>query len=184
LQGLIHKKKGEIILEGKGGFFVLVAIVAFLSITLALLAGYVFFAGGPSGTSEGIEHGPESKVIERPDDSELSTDLLFEKEAYCNLKSTDPNVNSVIQISAEIIYFNHIEGIEDPLSKITLYKKQMRELVGTYFQNQTIDEIKLPKAKEKAKKELTEQINDLLNQSEEKRYEFIYTIVFDKWLYQ
>jgi flagellar basal body-associated protein FliL len=71
-------------LEEKSGFFVLIIVIAFLSLTLALLAGYVFFFSG--GDSESANEVGRSTKVAIPADEELATFPLFEGAKIFNLK--------------------------------------------------------------------------------------------------
>lgn len=174
-------------MEGKSGFFVLIIVIAFLSLTLAMLAGYVFFfSGSDSEPANDTEHGTK---VEIPSDEELATFSLFEGTKIFNLKN-DPqkqeSVNSIhaIKISVEIDYFKDVEGIKSVEEKLTAYEGKIKELVGNYFLNMTLEEVAKTEAKEKAKKELTKQVNELLLASEKIKTNIVYTLVFDEWFFQ
>lgn len=178
-------------MEGKGiSFIILLVIVALLSLTLAGLAFYVFITAGSTNktTTDTASHKEAVKII--PKEDELGVLELFKEKRYFNLKQTDDKKLSVIQISgAELQYFvkgEPVKGLKtaDIKKKVEARKKEIVELMGTYFQNITIDEIKLPDAKEKAKKELINRINELLNHGEKDKKEIGYTVVFEEWFYQ
>ncbi len=174
-------------MEGKGNFFILLFVVAFLSLTLALLACYVFFFAGnsPKPPSEPVQSSEEK----RPADDELATISLFDGKKIFNLKnnSDKPEANksmAAIQVSVQIQYFKKVKGIKSVEEKIMAYDGAIKELVGNYFLNMTLEEVSQTATKEKAKKELTEQINALLTSSEEGKKDIVYTLIFDEWFFQ
>jgi len=167
-------------LEGKrSGFFILIGIVAFLSLALALLAGYVFFVQG--------NHldGGQKKQIVVPKDEELLSEKMFEENTAFNLKTEGKdNEIHVILVNVELKYFAKFQGIKDTTVKIQSNKSKLIELVGTYFQGLTIDDVKKADSKEKARAELKKRMNELLLQNEEKDGELVYSVVFEYWFYQ
>lgn len=169
-------------MEGKGNFFILIAIVAFLSLTLAMLAGYVLFMGGSDAHNE--QEDKHNKVITVPTDDELGILSLYEEKKPFNLKSDDLSKLSVILLKIELKYFIKVEGVKDPLAKIEKYRNKILQNIGTYFQGKTVVDISKPEAKKTAEKELLKQINQLLSENEKEELEFIYSIVFPEWLYQ
>ncbi|AEV68557.1 flagellar basal body-associated FliL family protein [Acetivibrio clariflavus] len=168
-------------MEGKStSFIILICVVAFLSLALALLSGYVLFMGG---SSKG--QAANNKTITVPKDSELAVEQIFSSNTAFNLKTTNNDKNiHVILVSAQIQYFAKFEGIKDTTAKIQANKGKLAEMVGTYFQNLTIDDVKKPEAKEKARSDLKKMMNEYLLQNEEANGELVYSIIFDYWFYQ
>ncbi|MFZ5987432.1 MAG: flagellar basal body-associated FliL family protein [Bacillota bacterium] len=171
-------------MEGKSGFFILVGIVAFLSLALAMLAGYVFFVQGDSPKPVTAED-PQKKEIKIPKDDELVKEKLFSEKLPFNLKSNNSEKISVIVVSVEISYYKKVKGIKDPVAKIAAHKSKLQEIVGTYFQGLTLEDVMDEKnAKEKARTELTKKMNDYLLANEKEKQPVVYTVVFDQWFYQ
>lgn len=170
-------------MEGKkSGFFILIGIVAFLSLALVLLAGYVFFIGGNVGIGQAAE---PKKEITVPKDSELALEQMFTSNTAFNLQTTknDRDIH-VILVNLQIQYFIKFDGIKDTTLKIQSNKSKLSEIVGTYFQNLSIDDVKNSDAKEKARAELKKMMNDYLMQNEKKDGDLVYSIIFDYWFYQ
>lgn len=168
-------------MEGKGSFFILLVIVAILTLTLAVLAGYIFFVGGtPQGNVEAVATGQMEK---RPSENELSSLKLFTDKTIFNLKSDDGEM-SVIQLNAILYYYKKVKGIKSTDEKITLNEGKIKEMVGTYFQGLTLDDVKKPEAKKRANEELTKIINEYLTSNEKQKEDIVYCIVFDEWFYQ
>lgn len=170
-------------MEGKSGFFILIGIVAFLSLTLAMLAGYVFFVQGGSPKPK-TEQDPQKNEIKVPKDDELVKQKLFEEKMPFNLKSDDSEKISVIVISMEMSYFKKVKDIKDTSAKLEANKSKLQEIAGTYFQSLTLNEVMTVDAKEKARAELTKRMNECLLSNEKAKTDIIYTIVFDQWFYQ
>lgn len=170
-------------MEGKGIFFILLIIIAILTLSLALMAGYLFFIADTPQSVEKAQDGVENKQEKLPDDSELAYYDLYTEKTNFNLKSEDDQIH-VLQLTAKLKYFKNVKGIRNVEEKLTLYDSEIKELLGTYFQNVSIDEVAKPQTKERVKEDLTKRINDLLNSSEEKKRDIVYTIVFDVWFYQ
>ena len=135
------------------------------------------------GSSKG--QAANNKTITVPKDSELAVEQIFSSNTAFNLKTTNNDKNiHVILVSAQIQYFAKFEGIKDTTAKIQANKGKLAEMVGTYFQNLTIDDVKKPEAKEKARSDLKKMMNEYLLQNEEANGELVYSIIFDYWFYQ
>lgn len=165
---------------GKGSFFILLFVVAFLSLTLAGLAGYVFFFAGPTQSAA-----PETTVNEKNkvvDESKLGEKQLFDSKKYFNLKSTDDKKISVIQVGIKIKYFKEVDKLKekDILAKLSSYDSEIKEQVGIYFRNLTLEDVKMPDAEERARKVLVQQFNKTYGEKED----IVYSIIFDEWFYQ
>ena len=171
-------------MEGKSSFFVLLFIVAFLSLALAILAGYVFFFSGSGNKTEVV-----SVQTEVPDDEDLASMILFDGKKIFNLKKESDAGDAskavpVIQVNVELKYFKKVKGIKNIQEKITSKQGEIKEIINNYFLNTTLEEVSQTTAKEKAKKELTKQINDLFKSSESGKKDIVYTIIFEEWFFQ
>lgn len=169
-------------MEGKSSYFILLVIVAFLSISLAFLAiGYFFFDNkGSAGEKEVV------LVTEKvPTDEELANKVIFEKSNF-NLKKTDPKQIGVIVLSASMKHYKEVEGMkaEAITAKIDFYNKEINSAIGTYFQGLTLEEVSKSDAKEKASEDLKKKINEILMNNDKKASPLVYSIVFDYWFYQ
>ncbi|MCX7922382.1 MAG: flagellar basal body-associated FliL family protein [Clostridia bacterium] len=170
-------------MEGKGSFFVLLIIVAVLTLTLAVLAGYLFFvSGSPRNTVEVSKQ----ETTQVPKDEELQKlDLYGENGTeILTLKKTNEKQIAVITVNVELKYYKEIKGIKDPKSKLEFYTSEVKELISTYFQKMTLDEVNAPETKEKTAKELKNKINDLLNANEKEKKPIVYSVNFGKWFPQ
>lgn len=172
-------------MEGKGSFFILIVIVALLTLTLAVLAGYLLLGGSPAKVQQVSQlQNPLSSSV--PSDDKLEKKLLFEDKKFFNLKNEDSSTRiSVINVNVELVYFKNVKGIKNVKAKIDAYDNKIKEVIGTYFQGLTLSDVEKPDAKEKAKEELKTKLNEVLLASEkEKSNPIIYTINFPEWFYQ
>lgn len=168
---------------GKSSFFILIAIVAFLSLTLAMLAGYVFFVQGGEKVQAVEEPKDYSGIV--PKEEDLVREKLLPEKTFFNLKSDDPDETPVIVVNLEITYFKKTSGIKDTTIKIASNKSKLIEIVGTYFQSLYIkDVMDGVKAKEKARNNITLLMNDYLKSNENDKSDIIYTVTFEQWFYQ
>lgn len=168
------------ILEGKGSFLILLFIVAFLSLTLAALAGYVLFvAGAPKASTTETA---KSETVKKPDESELDIFPIFESKKIFNLKSTDDKKLSVISISAEIEYFKGKKP-EETKKKLEKYKGKMQEIIGDYFLDMTLEESQRSETKRKTKEVIKAKLNDLLRDEKDKK-DIVYDVIFPEWISQ
>jgi flagellar basal body-associated protein FliL len=170
-------------LEGKGGsYFILLVIVAVLSIAVAFLAiGYFIFGNGSSSKEK------EVVVVEQkiPTDDELSNKVIFESKNF-NLKKTEGNQIAVIALSASMKHYKTTKDLseEEVTAKIDFYQKEINSAIGTYFQDLTLDDVSKPDAKSKASEYLKKKINEILAGDDTKASPLVYTIIFDYWFYQ
>lgn len=169
-------------MEGKSSYFILLVIVAFLSITLAFLAiGFFFFGNNNSN--------PEKEVVsvtnELPDDSELSNKTIFETKNF-NLKKTDEKQIAVIVLSASMKHYKTVGKLkeEEIIKKIDFYSNEINSVIGTYFQGLSLDDVRQLDAKQKASEDLTKKVNEILVGNDAKASPLVYSIIFDYWFYQ
>ncbi len=172
-------------MESKGTFFILIIVVAILTLTLAALAGYLFLVQGTPSSK--VAATGTAAVKEVPKESELSIFELYEGgKKYFNLKNDDDKKIAIIQVNVALKYFNEIKDDKKikVAEKVESNALEIKELVSTYFMHVTLEDVKLSDAKEKAKAELKKQINDLLSEDEKEAHEFVYKVIIDEWLYQ
>ena len=172
-------------MENKGSYFIiLLFIIAFLTLTLAALAGYIFLGGGQKAPADGVAVQKEV-TVKRPAESELIplATKLFEGKKYFNLKSADDKKISIIQVNISLKLFNK-KGFAD---KTKSYLEEIREIVSSYFQSMTLEEARQTETRTKAKHDLKKEINNLLNASEtneKKKEDIVYKVIFDEWFFQ
>lgn len=158
---------------------ILIIVIAILSLSLAILAGVIFFASRPEDKSVDAVVKP---TVLKPGDANLGILELFPNEdKIFNLKYEDGKKAAYIKINGEIWYN---KGIKNADKVINAYYSSIVEAVSTYFQNMTLEEARQPEKKQIAKKELKDILNKMINESEKYEYNYIYDIIFDEWFYQ
>lgn len=116
--------KGGIELENKSGFFILISIVAFLSITIALLTGYILLQDSNPVSAKD----PQNQNVRIPLEKELLKEKLFEEKTAFNLKSEEAEKVSVIVVSVELSYYKKVKGIKTPQIKLKQIKVNFKKL--------------------------------------------------------
>ena len=173
-------------MESKSAYVILIAVVALLALSLAALAGYVFIVqGAPSqgATSETVQ---DQTTVEVPGKEErIIINLSDEKRVY-NLKSTEPGKTSVIQLFVSLDCYKTLkrDKKEDVAELVNSYKNEIQELVIRFFMTKTIEDVQNIEFMDKAKQELADQINALLNEGHEEPEDVVYKVIFSEWLYQ
>jgi flagellar basal body-associated protein FliL len=159
--------------------------VALLTITLAVLAGYLLLGGGGSSNSSSKTTVQIQTQLPMPADSELTNKVLFEDKKYFNLKPTG-DAKSVIRLNVQISYKTKVSGIKDVAKKIEDYSSEIKEVINTYFQGLTYEDVQQKEIKDKAKEDLMKLLNTLLleNEKDAKENKIIYKISFPDWFYQ
>jgi flagellar basal body-associated protein FliL len=168
-------------LGGKGTFLIMLIVIVILVVTIAVLTMFIFYGGmtGLGGTAN-----PGATVANMPKDGELGFINLFKEGKYCNLKPDEENPSPILQVDITLYYYKKIRGIKNVEEKINQYGSKTRELVGLYFQEKTLTEIKENNFWTEAKEELKREINKLLTENEKNKDDIIYEVVFESWNYQ
>lgn len=174
-------------MEGKGSFFniVLLFILAFLSLTLAALAGFVFIGGGNKPTTVVVTQDPEKKYL---DTDFLEFELYTEKTLF-NLKttitgtsaSTPPIIQAIVSLKYLAKAPTKTSSIKDTSAKLEAYKGEIQSLIGSYYMSLTAEEAQREDAKENASKALTIKINNMLNANETKQDKIVFDVIFPYW---
>ncbi|MCX7841522.1 MAG: flagellar basal body-associated FliL family protein [Clostridia bacterium] len=174
-------------MEGKSSVLILLFIVAFLSLTLAVLAGYVFFvAGTPRNSADASSEAKKQEEMKKPKEEELYKLQLFEEKKYLNLKSDDPKKMSIIQIGIIVKCHKFKEKDDKKVeAKIKPYVTELQEAAIAYFGNITLEDARNQTATmEKAKKDLVEKFNQIIPKDEKEKKSVVYSVVFYDWFTQ
>lgn len=172
-------------MESKGTFFILIIVVAVLALTLAALAGYLFIIQGASN-DKGESTAVSSEVKEVPKEEDLIKIHLYEGKRIFNLKNDDPDKIAMMQVNVTLKCYKILKEDKKVIveEKVTAYSEEIQELVVRFFLTRTIDDVKDLTIMDKAKEDLTKQINDLLNEGVERPEDIVYKIIFSEWLFQ
>ena len=167
-------------MEKKGSSFILLIIVAFLSLALAILVGYLFIVNGNTKTTVETTQKETTKV---PAEKDLASISVFEGKKYFNVKSATDNRIAVVQVAVGLKYYKVVKKINVE-ELLTGRMSEIGEAIGSYFMNVTLEDIKKPETKVKVKSDLKVIINDILSRGEKEKLEIVYMVVFDDWFYQ
>ena len=181
-------------MEKKSNFFILLIIIAVLTMIIAVLAAFIIIVGiNKPAVADVSTPGVTNAYVPGalpPDEQYISTMKLFSDKQFFNLKSDDPNKIAVCIVDVSVKYYNKLEGIKDVPAKMTLNQDNLKEIISTYFQNITLEQIKEIETKIKAKEELKIELNQFLISTIDKEKdrrnvgEIVYEVVFSGWNYQ
>jgi len=174
-------------LESRSTFFILIVIVAVLALSLAALAGYLLIVQGSSdGGGNAQQNGVGEGSGVAPKEEDLLKIPLYDGAKYFTLKKASPNDSSIIQVNVTLKCFKELKKNRKVVVEelIDAKKEEIQELVVRFFLKRTIDEIKDVEMLDKAKDELTGQINSLLNEDLNKPEDVVYRVIFSEWLFQ
>jgi flagellar basal body-associated protein FliL len=172
-------------LESKGTFFILIIVVAILTLTLAALAGYLFLVQGAPQAKVDAKTSAEAKVI--PKEADLSVIPLYDGKRYFNLNNDDPKKIAIIQVNISLKCMKQFKEEKKAVTaeeKITSYSQEIQELIVRFFLQITIENVKDPAIFDKAKEDLKKQINTLLNEGQKEPQDIVYKVIFSEWLFQ
>jgi len=171
-------------LETKSTFFILIIVVAILTLALAALAGYIFLV---QGVPPKISTSTSTTIKVAPTEDELTTISLFDGKRYFNLKNVDAKKIAIIQVNVSLKCLSTIKEEKKTIKagdKITAYSPEIQELVIKFFLNMTEDQIKSPSELDFTKEQLKKEINDLLYAEKKDKHEIVYKVIFSEWLFQ
>jgi flagellar basal body-associated protein FliL len=186
----VKASRGGFELEKKGNFFVLLVIIAVLTLIVAVLSAFIIIVGinppvnsvtAESNLSSGVR-GPELQPV---DDNLISTLKLFEKEVF--RVHCDEGKLAVVRADVTIKYINKLDGIKDVSAKVSLHEDSLREITGKYFQRMECTNMSLLETRLQAKEDLKDEMNAFLlatiekDSDRRKVTEIIYEVVFPTW---
>ncbi len=171
-------------MESKGVFFILIIVIAILTLSLAALAGYIFIVQGNSDNDkESIETAKVDPDIPAKEDRIVIQ--LFDKARTFNLKNKNSDKVSVIQANVALdchkVLANNKKAVVTDI--IANYGSEIQELVVRFFLEKTIDDVKNTAVMDEAKAELEEKINNLLNEGVKKPEDIVYKVIFSEWIF-
>lgn len=101
---------GVIDLSNKGGFIALLVIIIILTVSVAMLAGYILVFRGAPTKNEMVNN---NEVI-RPSDDELEHKKLFDENQFFALKTSNGmKTSSVIRVGIDLVYYKKVKGIKN-----------------------------------------------------------------------
>lgn len=174
-------------MESKSTFFVLIIVVAILTLALAAMAGYLFIIQGNSHSGTAAPAAANQAKTTIPKEEDLTTISLFDGKRYFNLENTDPKKIAIIQVNVSLKCLSEFKQDKKTVKaeeKISSYSPEIQELVVKFFLGMTEDQIKSPDQLDKAKEQLKKDINALLNEDTKDKKDIVYKVIFSEWLFQ
>lgn len=178
-------------MESKKLLIILIVIIAVLAISLAILAGYLFVIQGSNGNGAGdlIDGHPANgeNSIEIPSEDDLVKISLYDSARYFNLRNADTEKKpSIIQANVTLKCYKALKRDKEIIvvDMVTARSEEIQELIVRFFMTLTAEDVKNPTIMDKAKEDLANQINALLNEGIEKPENVVYRVVFSEWLFQ
>ena len=168
-------------MRGKLPYIILFVIIAVLGIALAVVSIFYFVASNPP-----VEEGDaiETTVVEPANLVEYSPYTTSDNPVF-NLKKTEANPNSFIMASVSIIYDSgEKKKIQEERTEIVQvkYLSQLKQAVIEYFLGKSYEDLTAEGAMATARDDLKQIFNEIIGSTP--RDQFIYQIVFDKWIIQ
>lgn len=166
-------------MEGKSIYTILLAIIAVLTLALAVLIIFLFISYNPNRLASGNVQ-PNSEMAERvvADDEMLEIKLFNGEEKMFALKSEPENPDSIVMVSVSIkCDAGKKRKRETEInSRVTLYLSELEEAVGDYFADMTLSEAKKLEIRYKARDDLTEIFNNILNANKQEKEKIVYRV--------
>lgn len=166
-------------MEGKGSFVILLVIVAILTLTIAVLAGYLFIMGGSPKPDANAALAQMGKV---PEPNQLNRKPIFtESPEIFNLKQDTNGKLGIMQLSAEVVYYKKVKGIKSTDELIDSSNSEIKEAITEYFLSKTYSEMSQEQGLQCAKEDLKNKINDLFKKKEAIGSNVVWDVTISKW---
>jgi flagellar basal body-associated protein FliL len=174
--------KGAFFLASKSTFIILIIAIAVLSLTLAVMTGYLFIVQDTSND----KGNPDIVVKNVPKKADRITIPLFEDKRIYNLNNGDTDKNSMIQVAVTLDCYKQLENDKKAIveDRVAAYSDEIQELLVQFFLTKTIDDVKDVVFMDKTKEELAGRINNLLNEGEKNPEDIVYKVIFSEWQFQ
>lgn len=162
---------------------VLIIIVAVLSVSLAVLAAYLLLAQGNSDSGKVEAASVSDKHI--PKNEDLVSIPLFSDSTYFALKKTSSDQTPILQAKVTLKCYKTLKRDKKAVVEeiVATRSEEIQELVVRFFMTLTSDDVKDVAVLDRAKEDLKNQINDLLNEGEEEPEDIVYNVIFSEWLF-
>lgn len=166
-------------MEGKSIYTILLAIIAVLSLALAVLIIFLFISYPNQQSAKRIQ--ADNSISERvvPDDEMIEFKLFNGEEKMFALKSEPEHQDSIVMVSVSIkcdagIKRKKEEEITNLVS--VLYLSELEQAVGDYFAAMTLTEAKEVETRYKARDDLIEIFNNILNENKQIKEKIVYKV--------
>ena len=168
-------------MERKSIYTILLSIIAVLSLALAVLIVFLFISY-PSLKDERLIQA-DNFIDERlVSDDELAEYKLFDgEEKIFALKFEPEYPDSIVLVSVSIkCDTGKKRRDEEKINNlIALYQSELEQAVGDYFANMTFSEAKGIETRYKARDELLEIFNSILNENKQIKQKIVYRVTLN-----
>ncbi|NLX77372.1 MAG: flagellar basal body-associated FliL family protein [Clostridiaceae bacterium] len=169
-------------MERKGTYTILLSIIAVLSLALAVLVVFLFISY-PSREKDNRLIQTDNPITERVvPDEEMGEFKLFDgQEKLFALKDEPDRADSIVLVSVSIKYDTGVKRRDEEkiVNLITLYKSELEQAVGDYFANMTYTEAKDIETRYKARDDLLQIFNSILNENKESKQKIVYRVTLN-----
>lgn len=167
-------------MEGKSIYTILLGIIAVLTLALAVLIIFLFISYNPNKQAVGTVATPGTAISERvvADDEMLEFKLFEGKEKMFALKAEPDYPDSIVMVSVTI----KCDGgpkkkkADEITARVEGYMTELEEAVGDYFAAMTLTEAKALETRYKARDDLLNKFNEILNANKSVREKVVYRV--------
>lgn len=165
-------------MESKSIYTVLLAIIAVLTLALAVLIIFLFISYNPNQqAATDIEaKGMNERVV--PDEEMIEFKLFEGTEKMFALKSEPENPDSIVMVAVTIKCDagEKRKKETDITNRVNQYMSEFEEAVGDYYANMTLTEAKLVETRYKARDDLLNIFNDIINANKTEKEKIVYKV--------
>ncbi len=167
-------------MEGKSIYTILLAIIAVLTLALAVLIIFLFISYNPNRQAQTNVPPTNTTIAERvvADDEMLEFKLFEGKEKMFALKGEPDHRDSIVMVSLTIKCDAgpKKKKAEDITNRVNGYISELEEAVGDYFAAMTLTEAKALETRYKARDDLLNTFNEILNANKQEKEKVVYRV--------
>lgn len=167
-------------MEGKSIYTILLAIIAVLTLALAVLIIFLFISYKPNQQAANTTPPENAAISERmvADDEMLEFKLFEGKEKMFALKGETDHPDSIVMVSVTIKCDAgpKKKKAEDITTRVNGYISELEEAVGDYFAAMTLTEAKELETRYKARDDLLNAFNEILNANKQEKEKVVYRV--------
>ncbi len=167
-------------MEGKSIYTILLAIIAILSLALAVIIIFLFISFNPNQQTSGkaqVDNAIGERLV--PDDEMIEFQLFDGTEKILTLKDDGSTPNSIVMVSVSLkCDAGAKRKKEKEITNLVsvLYLSELEEAVGDYFANMTVNEAKEMETRYKARDDLMDLFNEILNENKQTKLKIVYRV--------
>ena len=167
-------------MEGKSIYTILLSIIAVLSLALAVIIIFLFISFNPNQQTSGkaqLDNSISERVV--PDDEMIEFKLFNGEERIFALKDDGENKNTLVMVSVSIkCDAGARRRKEKEITNLVsvLYQTELEQAVGDYFADMSLAEAKELETRYKARDDLIEIFNEILNENKPNKQKIVYRV--------